>query len=124
MSLLRISEIYGGSQKDIAAVVALMQQSATRPPTGNMITPASDIAERSLALAGTQEDRETSLARLGGCPPKLCSDQKVLVLELVENGQSVRAIARKFNVHIATIYRCINEKETVYGDVDSGDVPL
>ena len=67
--------------------------------------------ERSLILTRTQEGREAAKARgvAFGRPSKLRNDQKELVLELVNTGQSISAIARTFNVHPATIYRCINE---------------
>ena len=48
-----------------------------------------------------------------GRPSKLKNDQKKLVLELVNTGKSISAVARTFNVHPATIYRCINESRSL-----------
>jgi hypothetical protein len=61
----------------------------------------------------TQEGREAAQARgvTFGRPGKLKSDQKNLARELVKEGQSISAVARTFNVHPATIYRCINENQ-------------
>ncbi len=86
----------------------------TTSPSGKMImTVCSGIAEfeRSLILARMQEGREAAMARGAafGRPSNLQDNQKKLVLELVNTGKSISAIARTFNVHPATIYRCINE---------------
>jgi transposase-like protein len=42
-----------------------------------------------------------------GRPPKLRPDQQELVSRLLQEGRSVSEVARTFNVHPATIYRCI-----------------
>ena len=47
-----------------------------------------------------------------GRPQKLRSDQKTLVLALVQEGKSISAVARTFNVHPATIHRCLNAPQT------------
>ncbi len=46
-----------------------------------------------------------------GCPAKLRADQKKLVFDLIEGGESIFSMARTFNVHPATIYRCIKESQ-------------
>ena len=69
--------------------------------------------ERSLILTRTQEGREAAQARgvAFGRPSKMREDQKELARELIKSGQSIAAIARTFNVHPATIYRCIDEMQ-------------
>ncbi|MFV0646046.1 MAG: helix-turn-helix domain-containing protein [Sphingomonadaceae bacterium] len=32
---------------------------------------------------------------------------------MVKNGQSISAVARTFNVHPATIYRCLDEQQAL-----------
>lgn len=90
----------------------------TTSPAGKMImTVFGGIAEfeRSLILSRTQEGRETAQARgvAFGRPGKLKHDQKKLARELVKEGQSISAVARTFNVHPATIYRCLNENQSL-----------
>ncbi len=46
-----------------------------------------------------------------GRPAKLRTDQKKLVFDLIEGGESISSMARTFNVHPATIYRCIKESQ-------------
>ena len=87
----------------------------TTTPAGKMImTVFGGIAEfeRSLILTRTQEGRDAAQARgvAFGRPSKLRADQKDIVRDLVKNGQSISTVARTFNVHPATIYRCLNEK--------------
>src|SRR3954468_2317118 len=43
-----------------------------------------------------------------GRPRKLRPDQKALALALVQEGRSISEVARTFNVHPATIHRCLN----------------
>ena len=45
-----------------------------------------------------------------GCPPKLRLDQRALARHLIEEGKSVSEVARTFNVHVATIYRCLHDQ--------------
>ena len=90
----------------------------TTTPAGKMImTVFGGIAEfeRSLILTRTQEGREAALARgvPFGRPSKLRPDQKEVVRDLVKSGQSIAAVARTFNVHPATIYRCLEEKQAL-----------
>ncbi|MGI9449843.1 MAG: helix-turn-helix domain-containing protein [Geminicoccaceae bacterium] len=37
-------------------------------------------------------------------------DQRELARQLIEEGKSVSEVARTFNVHPATIYRCLEAK--------------
>lgn len=88
----------------------------TTTPAGKMImTVFGGIAEfeRSLILTRTQEGREAAKTRgvPFGRPSKLRQDQKEVVRDLVKNGQSIASVARTFNVHPATIYRCLDEKQ-------------
>jgi DNA invertase Pin-like site-specific DNA recombinase len=46
-----------------------------------------------------------------GRPPKMRPDQQELVRELISQGRSISEIARTFNVHPATIYRCREASE-------------
>ena len=103
---------------------ALVLQSLDEPwadtttPAGKMImTVFGGIAEfeRSLILTRTQEGREAAQARGGafGRPSKLREDQKEVVRDLVKNGQSIAAVARTFNVHPATIYRCLDQEQAL-----------
>lgn len=90
----------------------------TTTPAGKMImTVFGGIAEfeRSLILTRTQEGREAAQARgvAFGRPSKLRQDQKEVVRDLVKNGQSIASVARTFNVHPATIYRCLDEKQAL-----------
>ncbi len=111
--LLRIAEAL--NQKS-AGLQSLDEPWAdTTTPTGKMImTVFGGIAEfeRSLILTRTQEGREAAQARgvAFGRPSKLRPDQKEIVCDLIKNGQSIAAVARTFNVHPATIYRCLDEK--------------
>ena len=68
--------------------------------------------ERSLILSRTQEGREVAMAHgvAFGRPSKLREDQKDVVRDLVRNGRSISVVARTFNVHPATIYRCLDKK--------------
>jgi len=46
-----------------------------------------------------------------GRPKKMRPDQQKLVHELLNQGRSISEIARTFNVHPATIYRCREASE-------------
>ena len=112
--LLRISEVLNVKGAGIQSLDEPWADTTT--PAGKMImTVFGGIAEfeRSLILSRTQEGREAAQARgvAFGRPGKLKSDQKNLARELVKEGQSISAVARTFNVHPATIYRCINEDQ-------------
>ena len=76
----------------------------TTTPAGRMVlTVFAGIAEfeRSLIATRTEEGRRAAQARgvPFGRPPKLRPDQRIL--------------ARTFNVHVATIYRCLHDKATL-----------
>jgi DNA invertase Pin-like site-specific DNA recombinase len=112
--LLRISEVLNVKGAGIQSLDEPWADTTT--PAGKMImTVFGGIAEfeRSLILSRTQEGREAAQARgvTFGRPGKLKSDQKNLARELVKEGQSISAVARTFNVHPATIYRCINKDQ-------------
>ena len=65
--------------------------------------------ERTLILSRTEEGRKAAMARgvSFGRPKKMRPDQAELARQLVLEGKSISAVARTFNVHPATIYRCI-----------------
>jgi DNA invertase Pin-like site-specific DNA recombinase len=65
--------------------------------------------ERELIRLRTTEGRQAAQKRgvTFGRPPKLRPDQQELVSRLLQEGRSVSEVARTFNVHPATIYRCI-----------------
>lgn len=67
--------------------------------------------ERSLILTRTDDGRQAARQRgvAFGRPQKLLPEQKALARELVREGRSISAVARTFNVHSATIYRCLEE---------------
>ena len=48
-----------------------------------------------------------------GRPRKMRSDQQELALELIKRGKSINEVARTFNVHPATIYRCLETQQGV-----------
>ena len=111
--LLRIAEVLNEKNAGLQSLDEPWADTTT--PAGKMImTVFGGIAEfeRSLILTRTQEGREAALARgvLFGRPSKLSPDQKEVVRDLVKNGQSIAAVARTFNVHPATIYRCLERK--------------
>ena len=84
----------------------------TTSPAGRMVlTVFAGIAEfeRELIRQRTDEGRQAAKKRgvTFGRPPKLRPDQQELVSRLLQEGRSVSEVARTFNVHPATIYRCI-----------------
>ena len=87
----------------------------TTTPAGRMVlTVFGGIAEfeRLLIAARTEEGRRAAQARgvPFGRPPKLRPDQRTLARNLIEEGKSVSDVARTFNVHVATIYRCLHDE--------------
>ena len=68
--------------------------------------------ERSLIAARTKEGRRAAQARgvAFGRPSKLRPDQRTVARQLIEQGKSVSDVARTFNVHVATIYRCLHDE--------------
>ena len=113
LELLRIAEALN---KKNAGIQSLAEPWAdTTSPSGKMVmTVFGGIAEfeRALILIRTQEGREAAQARgvAFGRPSKLREDQKEVARDLVKNGKSISAVARTFNVHPSTIYRCLDEK--------------
>jgi DNA invertase Pin-like site-specific DNA recombinase len=85
----------------------------TTTHAGKMImTVFAGIAEfeRDLIRERTAAGRSAAIQRgvRFGRPPKLNSDQRKLILRLLDEGQGVAELARSFNVHTATIYRLWN----------------
>ncbi len=90
----------------------------TTSPSGVMImTVFAGIAqfERSLILKRTDEGRKAAMSRgvTFGRPRKMRPDQAELARQLVLEGKSISAVARTFNVHPATIYRCIEPNDSL-----------
>ncbi len=88
----------------------------TTTPAGRMVlTMFAGVAEfeRALIRHRTDEGRQAAKRRgvSFGRPQKLRPDQKVLALSLVQEGRSISEVARTFNVHPATIHRCLNEPQ-------------
>jgi len=46
-----------------------------------------------------------------GRPQKLTADQKRLAMRLIEEGKSVSEVARTFRVHVATVYRLLENSD-------------
>ncbi len=90
----------------------------TTSPSGKMVlTIFAGIAEfeRSLILSRTHDGRQAAMARgvAFGRPKKMRPDQHELARQLVLEGKSISAVARTFNVHPATIYRCLEESSSL-----------
>jgi DNA invertase Pin-like site-specific DNA recombinase len=90
----------------------------TTSPAGKMVmTIFGGIAEfeRTLILSRTSDGRQAAKARgvTFGRPSKMRPDQQELARQLLLEGKSVSAVARTFNVHPATIYRCIEPKTSL-----------
>jgi DNA invertase Pin-like site-specific DNA recombinase len=84
----------------------------TTSPAGRMVlTVFAGIAEfeRELIRQRTDEGRQAARKRgvTFGRPAKLRPEQRQLVARLLQEGRAVSEVARTFNVHPATIYRCI-----------------
>lgn len=109
--LLRIAEVIADKS---AGLQSLEEPWAdTTSPAGRMVlTVFAGVAEfeRALIRLRTDEGRQAAKQRgvSFGRPPKLRADQRTLILALVEEGKSISAVARTFNVHPATIHRCLN----------------
>ena len=83
----------------------------TASPSGRMVlTVFAGIAEfeRALIRQRTQDGLIDARKRgvAFGRPPKMRPDQQKLARELINQGRSISQVARTFNVHPATIYRC------------------
>jgi DNA invertase Pin-like site-specific DNA recombinase len=88
----------------------------TLTPSGRMVlTIFAGMAEfeRALIRQRTQDGLIDARKRgvAFGRPPKLRRDQQELALELIKQGKSVSAVAKTFNVHPATIYRCLETRQ-------------
>ena len=112
--LLRIAEVI---QEKEAGLQSLEEPWAdTTTPAGRMVlTMFAGVAEfeRALIRHRTDEGRQAAKRRgvAFGRPQKLHPDQKLLALSLVREGRSISEVARTFNVHPATIHRCLNEPQ-------------
>ena len=114
--LLRIAETIEEKNAGLQSIAEPWADTTT--PAGRMVlTVFAGIAEfeRSLIAARTEEGRRAAQARgvPFGRPPKLRPDQRTLARNLIEEGQSVSDVARTFNVHVATIYRCLHDEATL-----------
>jgi DNA invertase Pin-like site-specific DNA recombinase len=83
----------------------------TISPSGRMVlTVFAGIAEfeRALIKQRTEDGLRDARKRgvLFGRPKKMRPDQQQLAQELLKQGRSISEVARTFNVHPATIYRC------------------
>jgi DNA invertase Pin-like site-specific DNA recombinase len=109
-NLLEIAEAIRAKE---AGLLSLAEPWAdTTSPAGRMVlTVFAGIAEfeRELIRQRTDEGRQAAKKRgvSFGRPSKLRPDQRELAARLLQEGRSVREVARAFNVHPATIYRCI-----------------
>ena len=111
--LLRIAETIEEKNAGLQSIAEPWADTTT--PAGRMVlTVFSGIAEfeRSLIAARTEEGRRAAQARgvPFGRPPKLRTDQRTLARQLIDEGKSVSDVARTFNVHVATIYRCLHDQ--------------
>src|SRR3546814_21194344 len=68
--------------------------------------------ERSLILSRTDEGRKAAMVRgvTFGRPKKMRPDKAELARQLVLEGKSISSVSRTFNVHPATIHRCIEPR--------------
>jgi DNA invertase Pin-like site-specific DNA recombinase len=109
-NLLEIAEAIRAKE---AGLLSLAEPWAdTTSPAGRMVlTVFAGIAEfeRELIRQRTDEGRQAARQRgvSFGRPSKLRPDQRELASRLLQEGRSVSEVARTFNVHPATIYRCI-----------------
>ena len=111
--LLRIAETIEEKNAGLQSIAEPWADTTT--PAGRMVlTVFAGIAEfeRSLIATRTEEGRRAAQARgvSFGRPPKLRPDQRTLARNLIEEGKPVSDVARTFNVHVATIYRCLHDE--------------
>ena len=114
--LLRIAETIEGKNAGLQSIAEPWADTTT--PAGRMVlTVFAGIAEfeRSLIATRTEEGRRAAQARgvPFGRPPKLRPEQRTLARQLIDEGKSIRDVARTFNVHVATIYRCLHDEPTL-----------
>lgn len=113
VGLLRIAEAI---EEEEAGLQSLAEPWAdTTLPAGRMVlTVFAGIPEfeRALIANRTEEGRRSARQRgvVFGRPRKLRPDQQALARLLLHEGRSVSEVARTFNVHPATIYRCLEAK--------------
>ena len=111
--LLRIAETIEEKNAGLQSIAEPWADTTT-PARRMVLTVLAGIAEfeRSLIAARTEEGRRAAQARgvPFGRPPKLRPDQRTLARNLIEEGKSVSDVARTFNVHVATIYRCLHDE--------------
>jgi DNA invertase Pin-like site-specific DNA recombinase len=108
--LLAIAEAIRAKEADLLSLAEPWAD--TTSPAGRMVlTVFAGIAEfeRELIRQRTDEGRQAAKKRgvTFGRPFKLRPDQRELAARLLQEGRSVSEVARTFNVHPATIYRCI-----------------
>jgi len=108
--LLRIAEVIAEKKAGLQSLEEPWADTTT--PAGRMVlTMFAGVAEFERALIRHRTDEGRPAKRRGvsfGRPQKLRPDQKTLALALVEEGRSISEVARTFNVHPATIHRCLN----------------
>jgi DNA invertase Pin-like site-specific DNA recombinase len=109
--LLRLAEAIAGKSAGLQSLEEPWADTTT--PAGRMVlTVFAGVAEfeRALIRHRTDEGRQAAKRRgvSFGRPQKLRPDQKALALTLVREGRSISEVARTFNVHPATIHRCLN----------------
>jgi DNA invertase Pin-like site-specific DNA recombinase len=109
--LLRIAEAISEKNGGLQSLEEPWADTTT--PAGRMVlTVFAGVAEfeRALIRHRTDEGRQAAKRRgvSFGRPQKLRPDQKTLALSLVQEGRSISEVARTFNVHPATIHRCLN----------------
>jgi DNA invertase Pin-like site-specific DNA recombinase len=112
--LLRIAEVIREKEAGLQSLEEPWADTTT--PAGRMVlTMFAGVAEfeRALIRHRTDEGRQAAKRRgvAFGRPQKLRPDQKLLALSLVREGRSISEVARTFNVHPATIHRCLNEPQ-------------
>jgi DNA invertase Pin-like site-specific DNA recombinase len=112
--LLRIAEVIREKSGGLQSLEEPWADTTT--PAGRMVlTMFAGVAEfeRALIRHRTDEGREAAKRRgvSFGRPQKLRPDQKALAVSLVREGRSISEVARTFNVHPATIHRCLNGAE-------------
>jgi DNA invertase Pin-like site-specific DNA recombinase len=110
--LLRIAEVIAGKSAGLQSLEEPWADTTT--PAGRMVlTVFAGVAEfeRALIKHRTDEGRQAAKRRgvSFGRPPKLRPDQEALAIALVQEGRSISEVARTFNVHPATIHRCLNK---------------
>ena len=112
--LLRIAEAIAEKSGGLQSLEEPWADTTT--PAGRMVlTVFAGVAEfeRALIQHRTDEGRQAAKRRgvSFGRPQKLRPDQRTLAIALVQEGRSISEVARTFNVHPATIHRCLNKRQ-------------